>query len=287
MALRPSYRATPREASRRYTLLVLHGIFGSSSNWQTFAKRLANHLSEWQVIAVDLREHGRSQGAPPPHDLDACVADLLELERMLARPFDAVAGHSFGGKVALLYAATRIGAGAPFLYAAVLDADPGAQAEAAAAARPDSAQCLLDLLGSLPARFPARAEFLAALAAHGIGGRVARWLGMNLRAGEGGYRLRMNFASLRALLADYLARDLWPLAMEVARQTPIRFVFGGKSPVAVPELLDRARVAAGRGGSGIRSHVLPRAGHWLHADDLAGLLDVLEADLRALSNLAP
>ena len=38
-------------------LIILHGLFGSSDNWQTLAKRFSEHYT---VYLVDQRTHGRS-----------------------------------------------------------------------------------------------------------------------------------------------------------------------------------------------------------------------------------
>jgi len=81
-------------------LVVLHGLFGSADNWRS-------HIKQWQgdrrVIAVDLRNHGRSphvdgmQYAAMASDVIALLDDL-EIER-----FDLL-GHSMGGKVAMTLA---------------------------------------------------------------------------------------------------------------------------------------------------------------------------------------
>src|SRR5688572_33089052 len=84
--------------------LVLHGVFGSGSNFRSLMKSLAAERPEWRFVLVDLRLHGRSLEAPPPHSLAACAGDLAELTRALALSPAAVIGHSFGGKVALSYA---------------------------------------------------------------------------------------------------------------------------------------------------------------------------------------
>jgi esterase len=46
-----------RELGQGTPLVILHGLFGTSDNWQTLAKRWAEHH---RVIVVDLRNHGRS-----------------------------------------------------------------------------------------------------------------------------------------------------------------------------------------------------------------------------------
>jgi pimeloyl-ACP methyl ester carboxylesterase len=81
-------------------LILLHGMLGSSRNWQTTGADLAG---SFHVFALDLRNHGRS-----PH------ADSMTYEEMLgdvlawldAQGIDraTLVGHSMGGKVAMLLA---------------------------------------------------------------------------------------------------------------------------------------------------------------------------------------
>nr|WP_067298837.1 alpha/beta fold hydrolase [Marinobacterium profundum] len=89
-------------------LLILHGLFGSLDNWGSQAKALA---SEYQVISIDLRNHGRS-----PHDPEmtyaAMAQDLIELMDSLGIDSARVLGHSMGGKAAMqlaLSAPERVG----------------------------------------------------------------------------------------------------------------------------------------------------------------------------------
>ena len=83
-------------------LLILHGLFGTYENWGSQIKGLAEHF---QVIAVDLRNHGRS-----PHDdkftYPAMAADVLELMDDLELESAHILGHSMGGKVAMQLALT-------------------------------------------------------------------------------------------------------------------------------------------------------------------------------------
>jgi esterase len=81
-------------------LIILHGVFGSSDNWQTIAKRLATKNS---VYIVDARNHGLS-----PHsdefNFDMMSDDLLELleDNIIINPI--LIGHSMGGKTAMTFA---------------------------------------------------------------------------------------------------------------------------------------------------------------------------------------
>ncbi|MDP1580937.1 MAG: alpha/beta fold hydrolase [Candidatus Didemnitutus sp.] len=78
-------------------MLVLHGLLGSSRNWQTTGRDLAEHF---HVIALDARNHGRS-----PHDAEMSVAAMVEdvvgwMETQGA-PRATIVGHSMGGKIAM------------------------------------------------------------------------------------------------------------------------------------------------------------------------------------------
>ena len=46
-----------REMGEGQPMVILHGLFGSSDNWQTHAKKLAEY---YRVILVDQRNHGHS-----------------------------------------------------------------------------------------------------------------------------------------------------------------------------------------------------------------------------------
>jgi pimeloyl-ACP methyl ester carboxylesterase len=86
-------------------LVILHGFLGSSRNWQTAGRDLAERF---HVFALDLRNHGSS-----PHTDEmgyaALVDDVLAwLERnRLERP--VLLGHSMGGKVAMRLACRHPG----------------------------------------------------------------------------------------------------------------------------------------------------------------------------------
>ena len=82
------------------SLIILHGVFGSSDNWQTIAKRLSENYT---IYTLEARNHGQS-----PHDsafnLDAMADDLLEFidDNNIENPI--LVGHSMGGKTVMTYA---------------------------------------------------------------------------------------------------------------------------------------------------------------------------------------
>lgn len=82
-------------------IIILHGLFGQSDNWQTQAKILSER--GFEIYTVDQRNHGLS-----PHDDEfnykVMSADLHELINDLELNKVIVIGHSMGGKTALQFA---------------------------------------------------------------------------------------------------------------------------------------------------------------------------------------
>ncbi len=90
-----------RELGEGKPLMILHGLFGFSDNWQTHAKKLAEY---YRVILVDLRNHGRSDWSDD-FSYELMAADVLELCNDLQLEDLILVGHSMGGKVAMHVAA--------------------------------------------------------------------------------------------------------------------------------------------------------------------------------------
>jgi len=81
-------------------LIILHGLYGSSDNWVTIAKRISNSFT---VYLPDQRNHGQSPH-DNVHDYDSMNSDLFELVNELGLSKFFLAGHSMGGKSAISYA---------------------------------------------------------------------------------------------------------------------------------------------------------------------------------------
>jgi len=89
-----------RELGEGKPLMILHGLFGYSDNWQTHAKKLADY---YRVILVDLRNHGRSSWSEE-FSYQLMADDILELCEELSLDEFILMGHSMGGKVAMQFA---------------------------------------------------------------------------------------------------------------------------------------------------------------------------------------
>lgn len=89
-----------RELGEGQPMVILHGLFGFSDNWQTHAKKLAEF---YRVILVDLRNHGHSEWSND-FSYDLMAEDIKELFDDLGLRKVILIGHSMGGKVAMLFA---------------------------------------------------------------------------------------------------------------------------------------------------------------------------------------
>jgi len=91
-----------RERGQGRAIVLLHGFGASSFTWRRFLRELSE---DHRVIAPDLKGFGLSDKPPgarysPDHQADL----LLDLIRLLGLKDVVLAGHSFGGTVALLAA---------------------------------------------------------------------------------------------------------------------------------------------------------------------------------------
>lgn len=89
-----------REMGEGKPLVILHGLFGFSDNWQTQAKKFSEY---YRVILVDLRNHGHSPWTPD-FSYSLMAEDLARLFQKLDLQQVILLGHSMGGKVAMHFA---------------------------------------------------------------------------------------------------------------------------------------------------------------------------------------
>jgi pimeloyl-ACP methyl ester carboxylesterase len=82
-------------------VIILHGLYGSSDNWASIARKLAE---KYKIISVDHRNHGASPHSNE-HTYEAMVIDLAWLMAELEIEKAHFLGHSMGGKVAIAFAA--------------------------------------------------------------------------------------------------------------------------------------------------------------------------------------
>jgi pimeloyl-ACP methyl ester carboxylesterase len=88
-----------KEIGEGKPLVILHGLFGTSDNWQTHAKKLSEY---YRVILVDQRNHGHSPWSDD-FTYEHLADDLERLILHLGIDQFTLIGHSMGGKTAMYY----------------------------------------------------------------------------------------------------------------------------------------------------------------------------------------
>ena len=249
-------------------MLCLHGIFGMGRNWTSFAQQLVQVRPAWSLVLVDLRLHGRSQGFPPPHSLEACAVDLDALAATLPHPVRGIMGHSFGGKVSMVFADHH---GDELEQVWVLDSTPEAFRSATAV------NDILELMKRLPMPMASRAAVQQALQAEGLSTPTAQWLATNVEPRGREFYWRFDFEGLDALIDDFYRTDLWPF-VEAPHPFTLHLVKAERSEVLSEAAVDRLRRAEAA-GNGVRFHELPDCGHWLHVDNPGGLLKLVSGEM--------
>ncbi|MHC5257833.1 alpha/beta fold hydrolase [Streptomyces sp. UC4497] len=96
----PTYNHRPGAGP---TLVFLHYWGGSARTWDLVVDRLAGR----DVLTLDFRGWSRSSALPGPYTLDQLADDTLAVLNDAGITDYVLVGHSMGGKVAQLVAATR------------------------------------------------------------------------------------------------------------------------------------------------------------------------------------
>jgi len=237
-------------------VVLLHGLFGSARNFGTVQRALS---PLFRVIAMDARNHGASPHAPGMR-YATLAADVIETLDALNIERAAVIGHSMGGKTAMMLAIM-----APERVGRLLVAD------IAPVAYQHGNDLVADAMRAIPPHAGlTRAEAEAALTHATPLASVRTFLIQNLQFGPQPH-WRIGLDEIAAAIPDLEGWDT-PAG---SYSGPTLFVSGARSDYVLPEhrpiirtLFPTARFVS-----------VKNAGHWLHADNPAGFLSVVEAFL--------
>jgi 3-oxoadipate enol-lactonase len=97
--------AGPGTLPARGTIVCVHGAGGQAEQWQ---HQIEHFSQRYRVVVPDLRGHGQSEHPRSSYSLEEFLDDFTQTLAQLrvAEPFILMA-HSFGGPIALTFAATQ------------------------------------------------------------------------------------------------------------------------------------------------------------------------------------
>ena len=247
-------------------LVILHGLFGSGTNWRTVVRHLAQFFT---CYAVDLRNHGRSPHVFGMHYTELAADVLAWIDRQRLHQI-CVIGHSMGGKTAMQLALTN-----PERISAMIVVDI-APIRSQQDYRP-----LLHHLINLDLSGNRRADLDARLATTIADDRLRMFLLQSLRSTAAGFAWRIGLEQIQAGLDDILD---FPLpTVNACYPGPVLFVRGAASDYVPIEAMAAIRPLFPTA----RLQTLNDAGHWVHAEQPVAFISAVTAFLCALPSCNP
>ena len=238
-------------------LIILHGLYGSSDNWVTIAKKIGGSFT---VYLPDQRNHGQSPHSEV-HDYDSMRDDLHELVTELRLKKFFLAGHSMGGKTAIAYAAKY-----PEMLNGLLIADisPFTNESSKEPAFNQHLTILKTILSIDLSSVRSRGEVESLLIEKITSEKVRGFILKNLQRNAGDiFTWKLNAASLLNNLDKIMAGiDLKEKFTEPITGFPVVFLKGGDSEyLTSSDMIDIKKVFP------VSEFVeVSGAGHWIHGD---------------------
>ena len=244
-----------REYGQGEPLVILHGLFGSSANWNGIARQLAETQ---RVLVPDLRNHGGS-----PHragmSYPELAGDLLAWMDRQDLGSAWLMGHSMGGKLAMWLALHHPERVARLV---VVDIAPVAYGH-------DFRPFIHAMRAVEQVGVRSRAEAESRLTPVVPDPAVRQFLLQNLVAADGRYRWRINLDALEAGMPDIVG---FPEPDATTAYTaPALFVHGARSDYLGAEALP----VIAKWFPAAEVIRIADAGHWLHVEQPRALLDAL------------
>ena len=226
-------------------VIILHGLFGTSDNWQTLAKQLA---TDYTVFIVDQRNHGRSPHAPE-FNYELMAEDLNYFMQDKWIDEARIVGHSMGGKTAMQFALNF-----PEKITQLVVVDIGVQQYVGGHETVFDALLSLDLT-AVQSRKDADEKLGQTIQEYGI----RQFLLKNLtRTKDGQYKWKMNLPVIHENYQAILAA----ITSDRTFEGPTHFIKGEKS-----DYLNLSEVEPIKGlFPNATFEEIKRAGHWVHAE---------------------
>ena len=139
---------------------------------------------------------------------------------------------------------------------------------------------VIEILKKLPAEFESRDWMINKICELGIEKSIALWLGTNIKIlnnKKAGWAF--NLSVIIELFHDFCNENMWEFLENYEGNQKIHFIRAGKNESWSPEVLNKFAMIIGKneimGRKNILLHTMPHVGHWIHAEDLNGMLEII------------
>ena len=224
-------------------VIILHGLFGSSDNWQKVAKSLQK---DFPIFLPDLRNHGNS-GHSDSMSFEEMAQDIIDFADSLSLKNIILAGHSLGGKVAMKVAELN-----PSLLKklVVIDILPVQYKES----HSDIINAMKSVDLSVKSKNDINSQLIPKIPELG----VRQFIMKNLKRLENGYEWKMNINAIESNYGELISGLTFSNDIKVETL----FIRGEKSDYIDLESYYKVR------STFVNSHLetITDSGHWVHAE---------------------
>lgn len=246
-------------------LFIIHGLFGSSDNWRSWAKHLE---ADFDVILPDLRNHGKSYTAPGMSycELAQDVIELIESRRGNRQKVHLL-GHSMGGKTAMMAALLRSD-----LVSSLIVGDIGPELYP-----PFHQKVIEGFMALKKEKISSRKEAHKILSSYVPDSALRLFLLKNLRHSEERYFLSPGIIEIAEAYNDILD---WPEYYNgFSYNGPTLFLKGENSDY----LKEADQLIINRYFPEAEMKVIQKAGHWFHVENPSGFENELRLFYRGMA----
>lgn len=271
------------------SILFLHGILGSKRNWRTVSREFIRRHNCYTAVTMDLRGHGASPTLDEhgEHTVDACAIDVMHTLDTLDTEPSILCGHSFSGKVVLKCLEHRYNNEMSIpAHTWVLDSLPGKYKDDPTGE--NSVSRILSTVYDLPQReFVSKEWIVDYLLQQGFPKPVVLWIATNLVPVDQSSRtiedspckFSFDIDTVVELFDDFCAQDVWGFLEEYDGPGKIHYLRAGRNSGWSEDVLKRFEYICSKNHN-IQLHTMPHVGHWLHTEDLHGMIDVISKKSR-------
>ena len=250
-------------------IVIVHGLYGSSDNWVTIGRHLAENF---EVFLIDQRNHGRSPHSKS-HNYLLMVSDLHEFLEKQEIEKAVLVGHSMGGKTVMHFAHQYPEKVSGLI---VLDIAPKSYVQIAKENKSEiSHYSILKAMKSIDfSEISKRKEVDKVLGKSIKSMKIRQFLLKNIhRDKDNSLSWSMNIEALYNSLDEILNgmdKDLYHTG-DAVTGFPVLFIRGGNSKYILNDDLERIETIF----SYAELKTIENAGHWLHAEQPQKLVSLI------------